>query len=161
MRAFEFKDFSDWKIYDGAAEGSGRSEKVWLISESGEYGLFKYPKVRDGSAETTTEHISEHLAHQLGEILGVETAKVDLGLRDGRAGSMSYFINRGNEGLIEGVNFIIGRHPSFDADTLFDADSGRYYNISHLFENRRIISEGAWIEMMLFDSGPVHSECTE
>ena len=39
MNEFSFKDFSDWNIYDGASEGSGRSEKVWLISPSREYGL--------------------------------------------------------------------------------------------------------------------------
>jgi len=27
---YMFKDFSDWVIYDGAHEGSGRSEKIWL-----------------------------------------------------------------------------------------------------------------------------------
>ena len=26
-------DFSNWKEYDGASEGSGRSEKIWLKSD--------------------------------------------------------------------------------------------------------------------------------
>ena len=26
------KDFSFWMEYDGAAEGSGRSEKLWLMN---------------------------------------------------------------------------------------------------------------------------------
>lgn len=34
-------DYSDWNIYDGASEGSGRSEKIWLISDDGNIGLFK------------------------------------------------------------------------------------------------------------------------
>ena len=41
---FDVVDFSAWKEYDGFAEGSGRSEKIWLISETGQIGLFKYPK---------------------------------------------------------------------------------------------------------------------
>lgn len=36
-------DYSHWDIYDGFSEGSGRSEKVWLINkETKEIGLFKY-----------------------------------------------------------------------------------------------------------------------
>ena len=151
MNEFSFKDFSDWNIYDGASEGSGRSEKVWLISPSGEYGLFKYPKTKPGSDETTTEHISEHLAHQLGEILGVETAQVDLGIRDGRVGSMSYAVNQENERLIEGVNFITRNHPAFDANTLYDPDTKKYYNIEHFIEMGVLFPEQDWIEMMLFD----------
>jgi len=151
MNEFSFKDFSDWNIYDGASEGSGRSEKVWLISPDGVYGLFKYPKTKLGSDETTTEHVSEHLAHQLGEILGVETAQVDLGIRDGRMGSMSYVVFREGEMLIEGVNFISKRHPAFDADTLFDSESGKYYSIDHFIEMGRAFPKKDWIEMMLFD----------
>lgn len=151
MNEFAFKDFNDWSIYDGASEGSGRSEKVWLISPTGECGLFKYPKTKPGSDETTSEHVSEHLAHQLGEILGVETARVDLGIRDGRVGSMSYVVNQENEMLIEGVNFITRKHPAFDANTLYDPESGKYYSIDHFDEMGKILPEKDWIEMMLFD----------
>ena len=38
------QDYSDWNIYDGASEGSGRSEKIWLTSDDGNIGLFKFPK---------------------------------------------------------------------------------------------------------------------
>ena len=38
-------DFSMWNVYDGASEGSGRSEKIWLKSDNGEIGLFKFPKI--------------------------------------------------------------------------------------------------------------------
>lgn len=71
------QDYSDWNIYDGASEGSGRSEKIWLISDDGNIGLFKFPKIDPTTSQETTEHISEHLAHQLGEVLGVSTANVE------------------------------------------------------------------------------------
>ena len=39
------KDFSFWKEYDGASEGSGRSEKIWLQNpDTGQIGLFKFKK---------------------------------------------------------------------------------------------------------------------
>lgn len=40
-----YKNFNDWDIYEGLADGSGRSEKKWLINKySNEIGLFKFPK---------------------------------------------------------------------------------------------------------------------
>lgn len=39
------KDFSHWKEYEGASEGSGRSEKQWLINpDTAQTGLFKYKR---------------------------------------------------------------------------------------------------------------------
>lgn len=149
---FEVVDFSAWKIYDGASEGSGRSEKVWLISEQGQIGLFKYPKIHPEDQKETTEHISEHLAHQLGEILGVPTAKVDIGTRDGRIGSMSYLVSKPNEALLEGINFISGHYPQYNADTMRDEESGTYYCIDHILSSvPQILPIKIWIEMMLFD----------
>ena len=38
----KMKDFSHWKEYEGASEGSGRSEKLWLINpDTNQTGLFK------------------------------------------------------------------------------------------------------------------------
>lgn len=39
------KDFSFWMEYEGASEGSGRSEKLWLMNpDTGQSGLFKFKK---------------------------------------------------------------------------------------------------------------------
>ncbi len=39
------KDFSHWREYEGASEGSGRSEKKWLINpDTNQTGLFKCKK---------------------------------------------------------------------------------------------------------------------
>lgn len=83
-------DFSTWQPYEGAAEGSGMSEKQWLVSSTGQIGLFKYPKMDPISKRTTFEHVSEHLGSAIGSMLGVETARVDIGTYHGRIGSMSY-----------------------------------------------------------------------
>lgn len=145
---FEVIDFSSWQIYNGASEGSGRSEKEWLISPDGQRtGLFKYPKT-----EFTTEHVSEHLAHQLGDILDVKTAEVDLGIRNGRIGSISYLINSNTQQLIEGVRFISGRYPKFNADTMVDEDNGNYYCLSMIEESMRgYINLDPIVEMLMFD----------
>lgn len=151
-KMFEVINFDSWKVYDGASEGSGRSEKVWLISDSGEIGLFKFPKIDPQDQKETTEHISEHLAHQLGNILKVPTARVDIGVRDGRIGSMSYLVPQKNEALVEGIDFMSGEYPSYNAETMQDEESGLYYCIDHIFESvPSVVPKRIWIEMMLFD----------
>ena len=107
------KDYSGWNIYDGASEGSGRSEKIWLMSDDTDIGLFKFPKIDPTTSHETTEHISEHLAHRLGEVLGVSTADVDIGTYNGRIGSMSYLVAEPDEYLIEGIGFISGLYPDY------------------------------------------------
>lgn len=149
---FKVVDFNTWNVYDGSSEGSGRSEKVWLISDTGEIGLFKYPKIDPTDLKETTEHISEHLAHQLGKVLGVPTAKVEIGFRDGRIGSMSYLVPQNNEALVEGINFISGRYPQYNAETMQDEESGTYYCIDQIFDSvPKVVPNKIWIEMMLFD----------
>ena len=148
----EVIDFSSWNLYDGFAEGSGRSEKIWLKSASGQMGLFKYPKIDPVDNKETTEHISEHIAHQIGEILHIPTAKVDIGIRDGRIGCMSYFVCEENETLQEGISFISGRYPYYNADTMRDEESNRYYCIEYIFNSvPKGIPNRIWVEMMLFD----------
>ncbi|WP_405376541.1 hypothetical protein [Pseudobutyrivibrio sp.] len=141
-------NFDDWEIWDGASEGTGRSEKEWLRSAEGQVGLFKYPKSNE-----TTEYISEHLAYKLGVLLEVPTAKIDIGTRNNRLGSMSYQINKEKEAIIEGVNFIIGAHPLFNSDTLFDDESGMYYCMEFIFHSFNYNPEirKFLIQMMMFD----------
>lgn len=146
------QDYSDWNIYDGASEGSGRSEKIWLISDDGNIGLFKFPKIDPTTSQETTEHISEHLAHQLGEVLGVSTANVDIGTYNRRIGSMSYLVSKPNEYLIEGIGFISGLYPNYDANKMIDPSSGKYYCLEHIFRSTdRIVPKAVWLEMMVFD----------
>ena len=115
----ELINFNSWKEYDGFAEGSGRSEKLWLKSEQGELGLFKFPKIDPETNKETTEHISEHLAHKIGEILNVKTARVDIGIYQGRIGSMSYFLCGEREFLQEGIWLISGKYPHYNAEKLY------------------------------------------
>ena len=149
-------DYSSWKPYEGISEGSGRSEKLWLQSEDGTIGLFKFPK-NDPVAKTTTyEHISEHLACQIGKVLNVKTADVKIGTYCDRIGSMSYLVNQSDEALIEGAWFILGKHRHYDVDTMRDSETGKFYSLEYFSEISRSMSDTEvihrfWIEMMLFD----------
>lgn len=148
----EIVNYNDWTHYDGFAEGSGRSEKIWLQSPEGRIGLFKYPKVDPDTKDITYEHVSEHLAYLIAQKIGVETATVDIGIYDNRYGCMSYLLNNEDEAIIEGANFIIGKHPEYDLNLMRDVATGKYYCMDYLFE---ITDNSAmrykWIQMMLFD----------
>ena len=69
------KDFSCWIEYEGSSEGSGRSEKIWLLNpDDCKVGLFKFKK-----DVQTTDHVSECIACQIAELLDVPCAKFELG----------------------------------------------------------------------------------
>lgn len=135
------KDFSHWKEYEGASEGSGRSEKQWLIDpDTGQTGLFKYKKDVD-----TTDHASECIASDLANIIGIPCAHFELGMFRGREGSMSYNIVE-HQGmiLIEDIYCISLLYNDFDVEKLMDIKSGERYSLSmieavldefNLFEN--------------------------
>ncbi len=115
-------DFSEWKVYDGASEGSGSSEKVWLINpETNQTGLFKYKK-----DEYTTDHVSECIAYKIACLLDIRCAKFELGTYHGREGSMSYNIISGKQSLVEGIHYILKKHPKYDKDTLVAKDHEVY-----------------------------------
>lgn len=125
------KDFSFWMEYEGASEGSGRSEKVWLInSDTNQTGLFKYKK-----DATTTDHVSECIAYELATLIGIPCAKFELGTYLSREGSMSYNIVDYSENvLIEGIYCIYLKHANFDAEKLEDAETGERYSLEMIKE---------------------------
>ncbi|MDE6888674.1 MAG: HipA domain-containing protein [Eubacterium sp.] len=134
------KDFSNWREYEGASEGSGRSEKQWLINpETMEIGLFKYKK-----DEETTDHASECIASDLAELIGLSCARFELGRYYGREGSFSYnIVEKDSMELVEGVHFISSLYSKFDVEKLMDTQTGEKYSLEmiasalkgfHLFE---------------------------
>ena len=141
-------DCSSWNTWNsGMAEGSGRSEKEWLVSENGQICLFKYPK-----SDETTEHVSEHLACQIGRIIGIETAAVDLACRNRRMGSISYRLNTDTQDLVEGIWFISGPYPRFNKDRLIDEESGQHYCLQMIETSLgELFNQQSTAEMLLFD----------
>lgn len=143
------KDFSHWRVYDGASEGSGRSEKIWLIEEdSQQIGLFKFKK-----DEGTTDHISECIAYQLARLLEIECAQFELGIYNGREGSMSYSVlTKANQNLIEGINYINNKYPQYDINQLKDRESGKVYSLEMIKESLPdCVSFDKFLVIPLFD----------
>ncbi len=120
------KDFSFWKVYEGTAEGSGRSEKIWLVNpDTNQIGLFKFKK-----DSNTTDHISECISCDLANLLGIPCAKFELGIYNHREGSLSYsIVKRDDEELIEGINYINRIYPNYDAEKFYDTICGHKYSL--------------------------------
>ena len=120
------KDFSFWEEYEGTPEGSGRSEKIWLMNpDTGRTGLFKFKK-----DISTTDHVSECIASDLANIIGIPCAKFEVGLYKGREGSMSYsIVDNKKETLIEGIYCISLQYEHFDTETLMDSKTKDKYSL--------------------------------
>lgn len=120
-----YKDFSDWELFDGFLYGSGTSKQEWIVNiENGSIGLFK-----DRKSEQTTDNFSEKIASEIADIIDLPCAKIDLAIRNGRVGMVSYKINSESENIIEGIQFISTRYPKYNRDTLEDEESGEKYSL--------------------------------
>jgi len=142
------KDFSSWEEYEGASEGSGRSEKIWLVNPTnGEIGMFKFNK-----SEYTTEHFSEKIASELAQKINLECCQVDLGRYNSRIGSFNYKINQGDEILIEGIQLINKYYPNYDSDTLYDNEKEEYYSLGMILTSLREFSfQKDILKVLIFD----------
>lgn len=75
---FEVKNFDKWlEDTESGKFGSGASEKIWLVNPETK-GLFKFPKVKS-DGRITGEYWAEKLATEIGKLINVECAKVDIG----------------------------------------------------------------------------------
>lgn len=134
----EIKNFDSWHE-SNFSEGSGRSEKLWL-TDGNEIGLFKFPKKSDGIE--TYEHVSERLASDLAEFLGIPCAKVDIGTYNGRIGSMSYLVmDPKEEFLIEALKFIPLIYLDYDANSLIDNNSGKRYSFEMAIRTIKLVCD--------------------
>lgn len=125
------KNFSFWDEYEGASEGSGRSEKIWLINpDTGQTGLFKFKK-----DENTTDHISECIACKLADVLELACARFEPGTYQDKEGSMSYNIIRNEEMvLIEGLSVLNLYYPEYNPEKFMDESTGMKYSLE-MIEN--------------------------
>ena len=112
-----------------------RSEKKWLINpDTKQTGIFKFPKIMS-SGEITGEYWAKKLATDIAALLGIECAKVDIGLYHDRIGSMSYNVLGPDEELIEGIQYIVNKYPNYNGDKFIDIKSSKIYSIQMILES--------------------------
>ena len=127
--------FEEWEVQSDAPFGSGASSKRLLVdSKTHQKGIFKFPKQHvDGS--NTNEYIAEKLAYELAEKLNIPCAKVDLGIFEGKLGSMSYLmLDPVKEDLVHGVDYIFKKHPNYNGDKFSDVITGEIYSVQMILD---------------------------
>lgn len=128
-------DFESWEVDSDAPYVSGASSKRLLVEpKTLTKGIFKFPKQHvDGSC--TNEYIAEKIAYELAEKLGIPCAKVDLGIYEGKIGSISYImLDPTKEDLIHGVDYILKKHPNYNGDKFADVITGEIYSIQMMLD---------------------------
>jgi HipA-like C-terminal domain len=146
-------NFDKWVIDENTPFGSGASVKNWLINPiTGERGVFKYPKMLP-SGVYTGEYWAEKLAYQIAEVIGIESARVDIGTFNGRIGSMSYNTLKPNEALMEGIQYINMKYPNYSMDKLYDIVTMERYSISMIMESLKGTGlEKAFLMIPVYDA---------
>ena len=143
------KDFSFWEEYKGTSEGSGRSEKIWLLNpDTKQTGLFKFKK-----DVGTTDHVSECIAYDIACLLEIPCAKFELGTYQGRQGSISYnIIQNADEVLVEGIYFIMLLYPTYDSEKFMDIETQHKYSVGMIMKSiEKFTSIQEFLQMLIFD----------
>jgi hypothetical protein len=114
VRVLSVLDVSSWPVY--RPEPLGLDEKVWLVdAEGGELWLFKPRVERQGRVQG--EDWSEKLASELGHLLGVPCARVELAIRGARRGSISLNLRPPGWEMQSGAVLLSGFLPDYQPGT--------------------------------------------
>lgn len=125
------------------------SEKIWLQNpETGQTGLFKLKKDIG-----TTDHVSECIAYEIAQLLGIPCAKFELGMYHGKEGSMSYnIIKNSNQILVEGIYFITLIYPEYDPEQFIDIVTKHRYSVEMVKRAiESFVSIESFLKMLMFD----------
>lgn len=141
-------DFSDWNSYEGFACGSGTSAQEWIVYGNPEQvALFKERK-----SDLTTDNFSEKISSELSYSIGLKCAKIDLAIRNGKVGMVSYKINLQEETIIEGIQYISKSYPNYNTTTLIDEDTGERYSLEMILNSIKELNlEEEIFKIFIFD----------
>lgn len=138
----DYINVDKWIVYEGAAYGSGTSEQKWIINPTNmQIALFKEKK-----DDYTTDNISEKIASDIANELNLGCARIDLAIRGGKQGIISYRINSDEERIEEGINYISKLYPQYDRYKLIDTKSQEKYSLQMILRS----IEGLNLERDLF-----------
>ncbi|WP_299090445.1 HIRAN domain-containing protein [uncultured Metabacillus sp.] len=136
METYPIIDVSDWQVDAKRGKGTGNREKIWLIEPNSKRSvMFKLPR------EDRGEHWAEKLCYEIANVIDFPCAEVDLAIRNGRLGSISYFFVDEKSGF-----------SHYDGGTFFpydyDHDKNKGYNIQLI--NQVLKEQDLVIEDFLF-----------
>ena len=151
------KCFDNWVETDHPY-GTGASEKIILENpEDGKKGIFKFPKTFD-DGNITGEYWAEKLACEIAKLIDIPCADVDIGIYNGRYGSMSYIFVKedSSESLIEGINFILSEYPTYDRYKFKDIKTGTIYSVQMIIKSLQFLFDAPLViqsvlKILVFD----------
>ena len=103
-------DVTDWPVEQ--VESAGRGTNTWLTAPYGERWLHKLTRVRPDRREG--QEWAEKISAELGALVGVPTARIELAQRDGRPGCISADLKPGPSWEFQAGSVLISEiDPSF------------------------------------------------
>lgn len=110
----------------------GVNEKLWL-NVNGRLALFKKTQVRENGIHTNA-HYSEKFVSELGNLLGVPCAEIDIAMRNEEIGCISYsFLEAGDE-LIDFNALIQNIREGFDSKRMIVKKTKEPYGVPLMIE---------------------------
>lgn len=122
-------------LYD---EQMGTKDKDWCRHPADErLWLFKHPRLISEVAGLSGEHWAEKLAAELGALLEVPVAQVELAEIEGQRGSLSRNILAGDhEAMVHGNELLAGYVTGYDKDRKRGQNAHTWQNIQAAIHNR-------------------------
>ena len=131
MSKKEFKNVSHYKKY--SSESRGTNEKEWLLSPNNELCLYKMTQIKNDNTSTNA-HYAESIYHDIANILGVESANVELVRKKNKRGIISYYFLDKDEELIDFNSLIQNIRIDYIPKSLKCKKTKEYYSIDLILE---------------------------
>lgn len=133
------KDITNWNMTH--SEERGVNTKEWLEDpETHKEALYKETQIKD-NGESTYADYAESIVSDICNLLGVPCAQVDLVVRNGKKGCVSYNFCQENDELIEIGSVIQNSRLDFNTKSMIDKKTNQCYCIEMILEGLKSISD--------------------
>lgn len=131
-------DVSSWNATH--SEERGVNEKEWLENpETHQGALYKETQIKD-NGESTYADYAESIVSDICNLLGIPCASIDLVVRDGKKGCISYNFCEANDDLIEIGTVIQNTRLGFQTKSMVDTETKQCYCVEMILEGLKSIS---------------------
>lgn len=139
---FPIIQLDEWIYDEYRGTGKGNREKVWLKSpDKKQIAMFKLPRENRG------EHWAEKLCSEISKVIGFPCADVDLAIKDGKVGSLSYFFVNESQGF---AHYDCGTYFPYDYD--FQKNKGYNFQLIADVLTNEDMDERDFLFVILFDA---------
>lgn len=131
MSKKEFKNISHYTKYSD--ESRGTNKKEWLLSPDKKLCLYKMTQIKNDNTSTNA-HFSESIYNEIGNLVGIECANVELAVKENKKGIISYYFLNKDEELIDFNSLIQNIRIDYLPKSLKCKKTKEYYSVDLLLE---------------------------